>query len=238
MEEPPYHSRRIADLSEDDRPRERLQMHGARALSNSELIAILLGSGTARCSAIDLAQQLLLRADNNLAQLGRFTIEDFKREKGIGDAKAITLIAALELGRRRKESDAKTSNRLQTPTDIAELMLDDLCDLPHEEMWVIYLNRQLRLLSKRCHSKGTSAFSLLDNKIVVREALELRADAIALCHNHPTGDTKPSQLDIDITGRLLDALQLFDIRLLDHIVIGGRSFCSMRERGLLDSSKE
>lgn len=233
MEKSPPKRKRIADLSEDDRPREKLLKHGARNLSDSELIAILIGSGTTECSAIDLAQNLLHRADNNLARLGRFTVEDFKREKGIGDAKALTLMAALELGKRRRESNMNLDEGVSFPQDIADLMMDDLRDLSHEEMWVIYLNRRNQVLRKSCHSKGTSAHAPVDSKIIVREALELRADGIALCHNHPTGNTKPSRSDIEITIKLQEALKLFEIRLLDHIIIGDGQFTSFRDQGVL-----
>lgn len=223
---------RISDLSEDDRPRERLMLHGASALSNSELLAILIGSGTTESSAIELAQRLLQRAQNDLGVLGRFSLSDFKQEKGIGDAKAVTLLAALELGRRRRESVSQQPPAIRNPRDIYELLGDQLRDLRHEEMWVIYLNRANRVIRMQLHSRGGSSGTVVDSKAVTREALECHAEAVALCHNHPSGNSKPSAKDVAITSQLETALGYFGIILLDHVVIGGHEYSSIRSESV------
>ncbi len=234
MENEPLIPRRIADLSEDDRPRERLLRHGPQALSDSELLAILIATGTTKCSAIQLARNLLARAGNDLNDLGRFGLDDFKKESGIGDAKAITLLAALELGRRRASAPKRDKVLVQSPADIVLLMEAELRDKNHEEMWILYLNRAHALLRRTLHSRGGATHSVVDTRLIAREALDLHADAVAMCHNHPSGHAKPSRADIDITIQVSQALGLFNIRLLDHVVVGHGQYTSIRGEGHLD----
>ena len=217
----------IIDLQEDERPREKLQRHGPSALTDVELLALLLGSGTTERSVLDLARALLAQANNDLSLLANFTLNELKREKGIGDAKAIILQAAFELGRRRNEKLKQERVYFRCDEDIFKFAAPLLVGLPHEEAWVFFLTRANALIAHHRHSQGISHAVLIDERQIVREALELRADAVAIVHNHPAGICEPSQGDRDVTRRLRDALQLFQIRLLDHLIIAGDRYCSV-----------
>ncbi len=203
----------------DDKPREKLIKNGASSLSNAELIAILLSTGTSKHSAIDVAKQLLKTYDNNLSTLGRLTIDDFKQIKGIGQAKAVKLLAALELGRRRIAYEQERI-QIKSPNDAANLFFPYMNDLPHEEFWAIYLNNANLIISKELITKGTDTSTTINITEIVRNAILKRAKNIIVLHNHPSGLTNPSNEDIQITSKLKKALSFFDINLLDHIIIG------------------
>ena len=218
----------IADLQEDERPREKMQRHGASALTDVELLALLLSSGTTERSVIDLARALLAQANNDLALLAHFTLGELKREKGIGNAKAITLMAAFELGRRRNEKTRQERTVFRSAEDIYKFAYPLLEGLPHEEAWIFFVSRANTVIAHHRHSQGISHAVLIDERQVIREALELRADGIAIVHNHPSGVCAPSSSDIEITRKLKAALALFDMRLLDHLIIAGEKFYSIK----------
>lgn len=231
MPDTPNRGRRIADLQADDRPREKLLAHGVDTLSNSELLAILIATGTPQCSAIELAQNLLHQADGSLDMLGRFSLLDFKKQRGIGDAKAITLMAALELGRRRQATPSDAPVKIASSRDVVRIFGPVLRDLNHEEAWVLYLNRANLVVQKSRHAVGSSHHVTIDARQITREALDLRADGVVLCHNHPSGVPKPSREDVAMTRQLKEALALFDIRLLDHVVVAGEKWESLGGEG-------
>lgn len=189
----------IKSWAEDDRPREKLVQKGKSSLSNSELIAILIGSGNRNESAVQLAQHILLLAENSLHQLAKKTISDLKQLKGIGEAKAISIVAALELGRRRKELSVGDKPQIKSSRDAYLLLQDIFEDLPHEEFWILLLNRANRVLSRHCISKGGFTGTVADPKIIFKVALEQNACGIILFHNHPSGNLKPSEADKKLT---------------------------------------
>lgn len=219
----------IADLQEEERPREKLQRHGAGALTDVELLALLLGSGTTERSVLDLARALLAQANNDLSLLANFTLGELKREKGIGDAKAIILHAAFELGKRRTEKVRQERVYFRTVEDIFKFASPLLEGLPHEEAWVFFISRANALIAHHRHSQGISHAVLIDERQIVREALELRADGVAIVHNHPSGVCVPSSNDMEITRRVKAALGLFQMRLLDHIIIAGEHYFSIEK---------
>jgi DNA repair protein RadC len=226
-------SKSIKEWAVEDRPREKLLSHGIQSLSHSELIAILIGSGTRNRSAVDLARRILDNANNDLDQLGRFTVSDFMKIKGIGRAKAIAIVSALELGRRRKLSE--TSNRLKITSsgDVFEVLYQHLADLSHEEFWILLLNRSNKIIQKRKISQGGISGTVTDIRMILKFAIEALASAMILCHNHPSGNLQPSEADIQITRKLKEAAGLMDIGLLDHIIIAGKGYFSFADENLL-----
>lgn len=223
----------IKSWSPEDRPREKLLLKGTAALSDAELIAILLGSGTTTMSAVDLAKRILQGARNNLHDLARLSVNDLMKMKGIGEAKAITIIAALELGRRRKESDPDEKPKIVGSKDAFELLRPYLQDISHEEFWVMTLNRGNRVIKKHQVSQGGVAGTVADPKIIFKTAVEDLASGIVLAHNHPSGTVTASQADIDLTKKLRDAGKLLDIQILDHIIIAGTKYFSFADEGVL-----
>ena len=178
----------IKNWAIEDRPREKLLQKGARVLSNAELIAILLGSGTHKFSAVDLARQLLQRSGNNLNNLGKLTVKDLMKLKGIGEAKAISIVAALELGKRRKQEEISSSQSIKSSKDVYEIFEPLVSDLPHEEFWILLLNRSNRIIGKSKVSQGGVAGTVIDTKLIMKSAIENLASSIILCHNHPSGN--------------------------------------------------
>jgi DNA repair protein RadC len=223
----------IKSWAEEDRPREKLLLKGTSALTDAELIAILIGTGTTSLSAVDLAKNLLQHSNNSLDDLARFTVKDLMKIKGIGEAKAITIISALELGRRRKEINTTERPKINGSKDAYELVKGDLMDLPHEEFWVIMLNRANRLLKKHQISLGGVHGTVADPKIIFKTALESLASGIIVAHNHPSGNLTPSQQDIDLTKKLKEAGKLLEIQLLDHLIIAGKNYYSFADEGLM-----
>lgn len=223
----------IKDWSPEDRPREKLLAKGSNSLSDAELIAILLGSGTTKLSAVELAKFILAKVDNNLNNLARLTTKDLMKIKGIGEAKAVTIIAAMELGRRRKEIDHQERAKVSGSKEIFELMRSYFLDLPHEEFWVILLNRGNRIIRKQQISHGGVAGTVADPKIIFKAALEELACGIILAHNHPSGNVTPSQQDIDLTKKIKESGKLMEIQVLDHLIFAGSKYYSFADEGLL-----
>lgn len=217
----------IKDWAEEDRPREKMLLKGANSLSDAELLAILIGSGNKNETAVELAQRILHNADNNLNQLGKQSIRELIRSfNGIGEAKAITIAAAMELGKRRKLSEVMLLHQIKSSADIYELMHPVLSDLRHEEMWILLLNKANKVIKKIQQSKGGLSGTVVDIRMIMKEALDSLACAMILCHNHPSGNTNPSSQDDEVTFRLKKAGEIMEIRLLDHIIIGDNSYYS------------
>lgn len=223
----------IKSWSPEDRPREKLILKGKSALSDAELLAILLGSGTKTMSAVDLGKKILQKAGNNLHRLAQLTLKDLIKLKGIGEAKAITIVAALELGRRRKELEPEEKPKIGGSIDAFELLKSDLLDIPHEEFWVILLNRANRVVKKYQISQGGVAGTVADPKIIFKAALEELASGIILAHNHPSGNLTASQADVDLTKKLAAGGRLLEIQVLDHLIIAGQKYFSFADEGLI-----
>jgi len=222
----------ITNWSEDDKPREKLMLKGKSALSDAELIAILIGSGSRNESAVGLSKRILASVDNNLNALGKLTIQQLMNFKGIGEAKAISIIAAMELGRRRRAEDAVELKKISSSKMIFELMQPIIGELPHEEFWVLYLNNSKKVLSKSQQGKGGITGTMVDVRLVFKTALELGATALILCHNHPSGTLIPSDADKQITRKLKSAGQNLDIQVLDHIIITENGYYSFNDEGI------
>lgn len=229
----PEKSFNIKSWSPEDRPREKLVLKGKSALSDAELLAILLGTGTRTSSAVDLGKKLLQNAGNDLHQLARHTIKDLVRVRGIGEAKAITIIAAMELGRRRKDLESGVTPKIGGSKDAYEVLKSDLLDIPHEEFWVILLNRANRVIRKHQISQGGVAGTVADPKIIFKVALEDLASGIILAHNHPSGNLTASQADIDLTKKLVAGGKLLEIQVMDHLIIAGQKYFSFADEGLI-----
>jgi DNA repair protein RadC len=223
----------IQSWAEEDRPREKLLLKGKAALSDAELIAILLGSGTVSLNAVELARQILGSVGNNLHQLARLSVKDLEKFKGIGEAKAITIVAALELGRRRKESEKPERQAITGSQDAFEAMRPLLMDLPHEEFWIMLLNRANVVISKTRISSGGIAGTIADPKLIFKLALEHLASAIILFHNHPSGNPSPSQADRELTHKLKEGGKLLDIQVLDHLIVCDQHYKSFADEGWL-----
>ncbi len=223
----------IKSWAEEDRPREKLLLKGRHALSDAELLAILLGSGSTRESAVTLAQRILQSVENDLDALGRLALSDLMKFRGVGQAKAVTIAAALELGRRRQLGDVREKPLIRNSTDAFRLLAPLLADLPHEEFWMLFLNRANRVLARERLSIGGQSGTIVDAKILFRKALEHHAAAVILCHNHPSGNLQPSPADIQLTKKLLQAGKTLDIAVLDHLIVAGKKCFSFADEGLL-----
>ncbi|PJJ80174.1 RadC family protein [Mucilaginibacter auburnensis] len=223
----------IKAWAEEDRPREKLSTQGRRALTDAELIAILIGSGSTTETAVELSKRILHHYSNDLNKLGKASIADLCKFKGIGEAKAISIIAALEIGRRRNETESKPPERIGSSRDIYNLMRRHLMDLGHEEFWIILLNQGGKVISTELISKGGLTGTVADPKIVFSIALQHQAVSIILSHNHPSGTLKPSQLDIDLTKKLATAGRLLDIRVLDHLIFTNGGYFSFADEGII-----
>ena len=223
----------IKNWSLDDRPREKLMEKGRMALSNAELIAILIGSGSRNESAVSLSQRVLASVDNNLNELGKQQISQLMKFKGIGAAKAITISAALELGRRRRTEDALERKKINTSKAAFELLHPIMGELPHEEFWVVYLNNINKVIKINQLSKGGLTGTLVDVRLMMRRAIEVGALSIILAHNHPSGSLKASHADKMLTKKILSAAQALDIKVLDHIIVTESAFFSFADEGLL-----
>lgn len=208
-------------------------LKGKATLSDAELIAILLGTGTSKQSAVDLAKNILQSVNNDLNELARLTVKDLMKIKGIGEAKAITIISALELGRRRKDFQAEEKPKIGGSADAFEILKADLLDIPHEAFWILLLNRANRVIKKHQISQGGVAGTVADPKIIFKVAVEELASGIILAHNHPSGNLTASQADIDLTKKLKESGKLLDIQVLDHIIIAGKKYFSFADEGLL-----
>ena len=224
----------IKELAEDDRPREKLLLMGRQYLSNAELLAIIIGTGTPNCSAVELGQQVLQTANNNLNELGRMSIADFKKTKGIGEAKAVSLMAALEIGRRRKAEETKVRPKLTCSKDGYDQFSHILEDLPHEEFWVLFLSRNSTITGKKRISTGGISGTVVDAKIVFKAAVDALATGILLAHNHPSGNCYPSEQDIQLTKRLIECGKVLEIYIGDHIIVAGDKYFSFADSGLIN----
>ena len=223
----------IKDWSQDDQPREKLLYKGKAALSDAELVAILIGSGTRNESAVELCKRILASANNNLTDLGKLSIKQLMEFKGIGEAKAITIAAAMELGRRRRGEEALEKEKISSSHSVFELMQPILGELPHEEFWIIYLNNSNKVLQKNQLSKGGITGTLVDVRLVMKNAIELGAVGIILVHNHPSGTLKPSIADKQLTKKLTVAGDSLDIKVLDHIIITEASYFSFADNEII-----
>ena len=221
----------ITQWAEEDRPRERMMMHGASALSNAELLAILIGSGNAEESAVELMRKMLNDYHNNLNELGKASIEELCRYKGIGSAKAISILAASELGKRRKEESVKERITILSSKDVYDCFYPMMCDLPTEECWILLLNQGSKIIDKVKISAGGLSATAVDVRCILREALLKRASAIVLCHNHPSGNVHPSREDDLLTKHVAQASGCMDIRLVDHIILTDGAFYSYADEG-------
>lgn len=229
----PQEKTSIKFWSEDDRPREKFRNKGAESLSNSELIAILLHHGTRQKSAVELAKEILQSGSNNLNQLGRLSIKDLMKIKGIGEAKAITIAAALELGRRRQASEVLEKPVITNSASVARYLQAILKDQNKEVFLVMYLNQANKINHMEMISSGGITGTVADPRIILKRALEENAVSIILCHNHPSGSLKPSRADEMLTQKIKVAAQYFDIRVIDHIIVSEAGFFSFADEGLL-----
>lgn len=224
----------VKHWSPDDQPREKLLLKGVNALSDAELLAILLGSGNTEESVVQLSQRILRSVDNNLNHLGKLSIKNLiSNFKGIGEAKAISIIAALELGKRRRSSEVISLGKIRFSKDIYELFHPILADLYHEEFWVLFLNRANKMIDKIRLSQGGISETLVDNRILYKEALARLCSNVIICHNHPSGNTKPSKQDEVITLKIKEGLKLLDIHLIDHVIICDQEYYSFADEGKL-----
>ncbi|MFQ3579714.1 MAG: DNA repair protein RadC [Bacteroidales bacterium] len=223
----------IKQWAMDDRPREKMIEKGASALSNAELLAILLGSGNTEESAVEVAKKILAQAQNSLNILGTMELNDITRIKGIGPAKAITIMAAMELGRRRNKEEVLEQRKIKSSKDTFLFMSAHLSDLTHEEFWVIFLNRSLTIVSHKRISQGGIDATLADVRIIMKYCLDAYAYALIICHNHPSGNITPSNKDIELTKKIKEASGFFDIQLLDHIIIGKNNYYSFADNGIV-----
>ncbi|RCT55875.1 RadC family protein [Winogradskyella sp. KYW1333] len=223
----------IKNWSQDDQPREKLREKGKTVLSDAELLAILIGSGNREESAVDLCKRILASVDNNLNALGKLTIKQLMSFKGIGEAKAISIVGALEIGRRRRLEDAISLDKITSSKTVFETMQPIVGELSHEEFWILYLNNSNKIIKKNQLSKGGITGTLVDVRLVLKTALEYGATSLILCHNHPSGALKPSQADKDITQKLKKGAQSLDIKVLDHLIITEQSYFSFADEDLL-----
>tara|TARA_R110000868_G_scaffold336270_1_gene597071 strand:+ start:49 stop:747 length:699 start_codon:yes stop_codon:yes gene_type:complete len=223
----------IKNWSQDDQPREKLLHKGKAALSDAELVAILIGSGNRQESAVDLCKRILASTNNNLSALGKLSINQLMEFKGIGEAKAISIIAALELGRRRRGEEALEKMKITSSSSVFELMQPVIGELQHEEFWIIYVNNSNKVIQKNQLSKGGITGTLVDVRLVLKNALEVGATGLILAHNHPSGTLKPSEADKQITQKLKGAAKSLDIKVLDHLIITEKAYFSFADESLL-----
>lgn len=223
----------ICQWAEEDRPREKMMAKGANALSDAELLAILIGSGNTEESAVELMRRVLASCHNDLNELAHWEVRDYSRFKGFGPAKSITIMAALELGKRRKLQEAKERTTIRSSKDIYELFHPLMCDLPLEEFWVLLLNQANKVIEPVRISTGGIAGTFVDVRSILREALLQRATQMAVVHNHPSGNTRPSQEDKVLTQRILTAAKAMDIHLIDHLIVCDGNYYSFADEGLI-----
>lgn len=223
----------IKSWAEEDRPREKLLMKGKASLTNAELIAILIASGNSRESAVDLAKRIPDSVDNNLNELGKLSVNDLQKFNGIGEAKAISIIAAMELGRRRQSSDVAEKTPIKSSRDGYNFALQHLADLPYEAFLVMYVNRANKIIHHQILSQGGVSGTVVDIRLILKIAIEKLASGIFVAHNHPSGKLTPSPADERITKQLHEVAKLMDIILLDHIIVGDNAYFSFADEGKL-----
>lgn len=225
--------RNIKQWAEDDRPREKLIAKGKAALSDAELLAILMRSGSQKETAVDLSKRILSDVSDNLLELSKLSLNDLMAYGGVGEAKALSIIAALELGKRCRVSEVAIKEKISGSRDVFEYFQNNLADNQYEEFWVLFLNRANKIIKKNIISQGGIAGTVADPKKIFKAALENNASSMILCHNHPSGNIKPSEADIKLTRKLKDAGTLMDISVLDHIIIGDNAYFSFADEGLM-----
>ena len=223
----------IKEWSVNDRPREKFISKGKDALSDSELLAILIRSGTRNRSALAVSQEILQLSENNLSALAKMDLQDLMMVKGIGSTKAITIMTALELGRRRRLSEAVNRVKISTSNDAYDLMAPLLEDLTTEQFWVLYLNNANKVLCKEQISAGGMTATIVDVRLILKRALELNSTALVLCHNHPSGTLEPSKADVDVTNKMKKAASYMDIQVLDHLIVSDIAYFSFADQGRL-----
>ena len=223
----------LKSWAEEDRPREKLISKGRHVLSDAELIALLIGSGNRNETAVELSRRILNSVNNNLSELGKLSVNDLTKFKGIGEAKAISIVAAMELGRRRKETDVVKKEKIITSKDAYNFLNPSLVDLPHEEFWTLFLTRSNSIIKKEMISRGGVTGTVADAKIIFKIAIECLACSIVLCHNHPSGNPQPSEQDIKLTKNLKEAGKLFGIKVLDHIIACESGYYSFADEGII-----
>ena len=219
--------------AEDDKPREKLILKGKSVLSDAELIAILIGSGSRNESAVQLSKRILISTNNNLNALGKLSLKQLTAFKGIGDAKAIAIIAALELGRRRRTEEVAELQKVTSSKTVFEIMQPIIGELMHEEFWVLYLNNSNKVMYKSQISKGGITGTVVDTRIIYKIALEHNATSVILTHNHPSGVLQPSEADKQITRKLKEAGKYLEVVVLDHIIVTEKSYFSFADEGIL-----
>ncbi len=223
----------IRQWAEDDRPREKLAIKGRHALSDAELLAILLNSGSQRESAVEVGQRILREAGGRLSELGKYRLRDLTAFRGVGRAKAISVLAALELGNRRRAEKTLQRKKVTASEEVFEIFQGMLADLPHEEFWILLLNRANHIVDKHLISRGGISGTVADTRIIFKLAVEGLASSVILCHNHPSGNLKPSQADIDLTKRLAEAGHVMDIPVIDHLIVSDAGYYSFSDEGKL-----
>ena len=223
----------IKNWSEEDQPREKLMAKGRQVLSDAELLAILIGSGSRSESAIELCKRILNDSQNNINQLAKLSVNDLMKYRGIGEAKAISIVAALELGRRRKSEAVLDKVQVTSSQHLYEYIKPVLEDLPHEEFWIVLLSRANKIIGKQLIGRGGISETTADIKLIFKKSIESLASAIILAHNHPSGNLKPSQSDLNLIKKIKDAAKLFDISILDHLIIGDGNYYSFNDEGVL-----
>lgn len=229
-----YNKLKITDWAEEDRPREKMLLKGISSLSDAELLAILIGSGNKNETAVELSQRILYSVNNNLNSLGKLEINELiKNFKGIGEAKAITIVSALELGKRRKLSDSEKQIQIKSSKTVFEILHPILGDLKHEECWLLLLNKSNKVIKKQQVSRGGISGTLIDIRLIIKDAIENLASGIILIHNHPSGNITPSEEDNQITKKLKEACSLLEIELIDHVIIADNKYFSYKDNILL-----
>ncbi|APX99466.1 DNA repair protein RadC [Lacinutrix venerupis] len=223
----------IKNWSQDDQPREKLRDKGKASLSDAELVAILIGSGNREESAVALCKRILASTENNLSELGKLSIKQLTQFKGIGEAKAISIIAALELGRRRRGVEALERKKITSSKSVFEFLQPVIGELPHEEFWIVYLNNSNKVIQKNQLSKGGITGTLVDVRLVLKTALEVGAVGLVLAHNHPSGNLKPSEADKQLTQKLKTAAESLDIKVLDHLIVTENAYFSFADENIL-----
>ncbi len=233
MESSNKSSTSIKNWAIGDRPREKLLSKGKESLSDSELVAILLNSGSGKESAIDVAKKVLRLGENNLDELGKVSIKDLMSIKGIGEARAVTLVAALELGRRRHGSSLLDKKRIHSSMELAHYLKASLKDHAYEVFAVVFMNRSNKIKHFEIISKGGLTHTIVDPRIIFLKAIEVQATSLVLCHNHPSGNLRPSKADEEITAKLKNAGKLLDINVIDHLIVSDEGYYSFADEGMI-----
>ncbi len=223
----------IKSWAEDDRPREKLVSKGRQALSDAELLAILLASGNRNETAVQLAQRILKENKNSINELAKLQLNDLKKYRGVGEAKAVTIAAALEIGRRRTDEAIDEKTKITSSKSAYTILKSKLSDLPHEEFWILFLNRSNSVIKTECISRGGISGTLVDIRLILKPAIECLASSLVLAHNHPSGNLKPSGEDIHLTKKIKEAAKYLDISIQDHLIIGDQAYLSFADEGIL-----